>query len=79
MGVFSGPTSIVLTRFAHYRSRGAACRTGCLGQSRCTGGRQGKKKSPTKVIQASHEVDTNSDKDESIVATSGSEGSESAS
>ena len=28
---------------------------------------------------ASHEVDTDSDKDESIVATSGSEGSESAS
>ena len=39
-----------------------------------------RKKVPAEVIQvASHEVDTDSDKDESIVATSGSEGSESAS
>jgi len=39
-----------------------------------------RKKVPAKVIQeTSHEVDTDSDKDESIVATSGSEGSESAS
>ena len=37
-------------------------------------------KVPAEVIQvASHEVDTDSDKDESIVTTSGSEGSESAS
>ena len=39
-----------------------------------------RKKVPAEVIQvASHEVDTDSDKDESIVATSGCEGSESAS
>ena len=39
-----------------------------------------RKKVPAEVIQvASHEVDTDSDKAESIVATSGSEGSESAS
>ena len=39
-----------------------------------------RKKVPAEVIQvASHEVDTDSDKDESIVATSDSEGSESAS
>ena len=39
-----------------------------------------RKKVPAEVIQvASREVDTDSDKDESIVATSGSEGSESAS
>ena len=39
-----------------------------------------RKKVPAEVIQvASHEVDTDSDKDESIVATSGFEGSESAS
>ena len=39
-----------------------------------------RKKAPAEVIQvASHEVDTDSDKDEFIVATSGSEGSESAS
>ena len=39
-----------------------------------------RKKVPAEVTQvASHEVDTDSDKDESIVATSGSEGSESAS
>ena len=39
-----------------------------------------RKKVPAEVIQvASHEVDTDSDKDESIVATSGSQGSESAS
>ena len=38
------------------------------------------KKVCAEVIQvASHEVDTDSDKDESIMATSGSEGSESAS
>ena len=39
-----------------------------------------RKKVPAKVIHvASHEVDTDSDKDESIIATSDSEGSESAS
>ena len=39
-----------------------------------------RRKVPAEVIQvASHQVDTDSDKDESIVATSGSEGSESAS
>ena len=39
-----------------------------------------RKKVPAEVIQvASHEVDTDSDKDESIIATSDSEGNESAS